>query len=110
MNIAPKRDLRQADGLVCCKALTNLYNIGREMGIRIIGIRIMRYTESKQRKVSRHFDSSYRIQKREPKHMSILCETAPTMRNGVIKISTTYVGEGFREHGLALGQHLGRLP
>jgi len=71
---------------------------------------IMRYTESKQRNVSRHSDSGYRIQKRQPKHMSIVCETAPTLRNGVINISTTSVGEGSLEHGLALGQHLGRLP
>lgn len=69
----------------------------------------MRYMDSKQRNVSRHSDSGYRIQERQPKHM-IVCETAPTLRNGVIKILTTSVGEGSLEHGLALGQHLGRLP
>ena len=68
----------------------------------------MQYTESKQRNVSRHSDSRYRIQKRQPKHMSIVCETASTMRNGVIKISTTSVGEGSREHRLALGAASGK--
>ena len=47
----------------------------------------MRYTRSKQGKLNRHSDSGYRIQKRQPRHVSIVCETAPTMRNGVILLT-----------------------
>ena len=42
---------------------------------------------SQQENVNRHSHSGYRIQKRPPKRVSIVCETAPTTRNVVILLT-----------------------